>query len=114
MAMAVGSEDIKSKQRPIPEAALRDSNAVEMLRVWVAEGGLHCSMKVGMYRETMNVAEEKAWGIILADVARHIANALEAGYSSNAADSLQKIRRSMLEELGDPTAELRGDFRVKH
>jgi hypothetical protein len=47
-----------------------------MLRVWIAEKKLHCSMKVGMYRETMNIPEEKAWGKILADVARHFANAL--------------------------------------
>jgi hypothetical protein len=44
-----------------------------MLRVWIAERKLHCSMKVGMYRETMKIPEEKAWGVILADVARHVA-----------------------------------------
>lgn len=108
------SDEVKLNQRPIPEAALRDADAVEMLRVWIAQQGLHCSMKVGMYRETMNVAEEKAWGTILADVARHIANALQAGYSTDAADSLQKIRASFLEELGDPTSEATGDFVRKH
>ena len=51
-------------ERPIPEAALRDEDAVEMLRVWIAEKKLHCSMKVGMYRETTKIAEEKAWGTI--------------------------------------------------
>src|SRR5262245_33211441 len=80
----VSRQEIKLNQRPIPEAALRDKDAVEMLRVWIAEGGLRCSIKVGMYRETMDVAEEKAWGTILADVARHVANALESGYASNA------------------------------
>ena len=39
-------------ERVIPEAALRDENSVEMLRVWIAEKKLHCSMKIGMYRET--------------------------------------------------------------
>jgi len=108
------NDEIKLNQRPIPEAALRDTDAVEMLRVWIAEQGLHCSMKVGMYRETMNVAEEKAWGTILADVARHLASALESGYSINAAESLKKIRASFLEELGDPTSEAKGDFVRKH
>jgi hypothetical protein len=37
-------------ERPIPEAALHDPNSVEMLRVRVAAGQLHCSLKVGMYR----------------------------------------------------------------
>jgi hypothetical protein len=110
----MSDKEIKLNQRPIPEAALRDEDAVEMLRVWIAEQRLHCSMKVGMYRETMNVAEEKAWGTILADVARHVANALESGYSSNAAESLQKIRDSFIKELGSPTSEAKGDFVRKH
>jgi hypothetical protein len=101
-------------ERPIPEAALRDEDAVEMLRVWIAEKKLHCSMKVGMYRETMNIAEEKAWGTILADVARHLANALESGYSTDAAESLQKIRDSFNKELGAPTSEAKGSFVQRH
>ena len=108
------SDGIKLNQRPVPEAALRDADAVEMLRVWIADQGLHCSIKVGMYRETMNVAEEKAWGTIHADVAKHIANALQASYSTDAAESLQQIRASFLEELGEPTSEAPGDFVRKH
>ena len=110
----MSDNEIKLNQRPIPEAALRDEDAVEMLRVWIAERKLHCSMKVGMYRETMNVPEEKAWGTILADVARHLANALESGYSTNAGESLQKIRDSFINELGLPTSEAKGDFVRKH
>lgn len=110
----MSSEEIKLNQRPIPEAAVRDADAVEMLRVWIAERGLHCSIKVGMYRETMNIPEEKAWGTILADVARHVSKALESGYSTNAAESLQKIRDSFMKELGGPTSEVKGDFVRKH
>jgi hypothetical protein len=110
----MSDKEIKLNQRPIPEAALRDEDAVEMLRVWIAERGLHCSMKVGMYRETMNVPEESAWGTILADAAKHLANALEARYSTNAADSLQKIRDRFLKELGTPTSGAEGSFVRKH
>lgn len=110
----MSNSEIKVNQRPIPEAALRDKDAVEMLRVWIAERGLHCSIKVGMYRETTNVSEEKAWGTILADVAKHIANALESGYSANRVDSLQKIRDSFIKELGAPTSEAKGGFVHKH
>lgn len=97
-------------QRPIPEAALRDEDAIEMLRVWIAEDGLHCSLKLGMYREMTNIPEEKAWGTILADVARHVANALQSGYSTDAAESLRKVRDSFVKELGAPTTEAKGDF----
>jgi hypothetical protein len=106
----MSDQEIKLNQRPIPEAALRDEHAVEMLRVWIAERRLHCSMKVGMYRETMNVPEEEAWGTILADVARHVSRALEFAYSANASESLQKIRNSFMKELGAPTSEAKGGF----
>lgn len=110
----MSDQEIKLNQRPIPEAALRDEDAVEMLRVWIAERRLHCSMKVGMYRETMNVSEEKAWGTILADVAKHVSEALESGYSANATESLQKIQDSFMKELGASTMEAEGDFVSKH
>ena len=101
-------------ERPIPEAALRDRDAVEMLRVWVAEKKLHCSMKVGMYQETMNIPEEKAWGVILADVARHLSNAMESGYGGDAAKSLEKIQESFLKELRKPTSQAAGGFVGRH
>lgn len=101
-------------QRPIPEAALRDADAVEMLRVWIAENRLHCSLKIGMYRETMNIPEEKAWGTILADIARHVANALKSAYSIDEKESLQMIRDNFLKELTSPTSEAKGGFVQKH
>ncbi len=111
---AAMNKEFELNQRPIPEAALRDPDAVEMLRVWIAENKLHCSIKVGMYRETMSIQEEDAWGTILADVARHIANALESGYSTNADESLQKIRDGFTKELRSPTSEAKGDFVKKN
>ena len=97
-------------ERPIPEAAVRDKDSVEMLRVWIAEQKLHCSMKIGMYRETMNVPEETAWGVILADVTRHVAMALENKYSVDKSEVIQKIRDKYLKELGDPTSDAKGEF----
>ncbi|MHA6895350.1 DUF5076 domain-containing protein [Ralstonia pseudosolanacearum] len=97
-------------ERPIPIPALRDEDAVEMLRVWIAERKLHCSMKIGMYLEAMNIPEERAWGVILADVTRNIANALESGYSENRGVSIEKIKESYLKELAKPTSDADGDF----
>lgn len=108
------SDDHKLNQRPIPEPALRDPDAVEMLRVWIAENKLHCSLKIGMYRESMNIPEERAWGTILADVARHVANALKAGYSVDSSEALLKIQESFLKELDLPSSAAVGDFVRKH
>jgi hypothetical protein len=104
----------RRNERPIPEAAVRDSDAVEMLRVWVAEGGLHCSLKIGMYKESMNIDEELAWGKILADVAKHISNALQELGSTNSNDSMLKIRDSFISEIDRPTSTATGEFVRKH
>jgi Domain of unknown function (DUF5076) len=85
-----------------------------MVRVWIADRGLHCSLKVGMYRETSKIPEEKAWGKILADVARHVANALESGYAADAAATRLEIRDEFLREIADPTTAVSGNFVRKH
>lgn len=97
-------------ERPIPEAALQDPNSVEMLRVWVAGGQLHCSLKVGMYRDGMGTDEEIAWGTILADAAHHIAKALQDGGNLNETESLAKLVAKFNNEVAFPTSELKGGF----
>jgi hypothetical protein len=61
-------------------------------------------MKFGMYRESMNVPEEKVWGMMLADVAHHAANALEAGYGAMSATALKQTWESFIAEVGAPTS----------
>jgi hypothetical protein len=96
--------------RPIPDAALRDKDSVEMLRARIAEGQMFCSIKVGMYEESTNISEAKAWGIILADVTRHLANAMLDEYSLDRSDSIREIKESYLRELSKPTSEAIGEF----
>lgn len=97
-------------ERPIPDAALRDKDAVEMLRVWIAEKKLQCSIKVGMYHESTNISEGRAWGVVLADVTRHVAMAMESAYDGDRAEIIKEIRASYLTELGDPTSAVTGKF----
>ena len=101
-------------ERPIPEAALRDENSVEMLRVWIAEQRLHCSMKVGMYRETTQFAEEEAWGTILADVAVHLAHAMEQQFQVPCAHTLSGLRAAFVRELEKPSGNAQGSFADRH
>lgn len=101
-------------QQPIPEAALRDADSVEMLRIWIAEQQLHCSIRIGMYQETSNTSEVNAWGIILADVVRHVANALEQAYSFKVDESERRILESLRGELAAPTSRLTGTFVHMH
>jgi hypothetical protein len=96
-------------ERPIPPAALADDHAVEMLRVWVAARGLHWSMKIGMHEPSLGIAEERAWGMILADTARHLAEGI-AGLrgSADAAAPLEAIIGHFLAEVGQPAGPVSG------
>ena len=56
-----------NKYLDIPPAASRDKASFEVLRVWIAEQGQHVSLRSGAWEDPF------AWGIVLADLARHIA-----------------------------------------
>jgi hypothetical protein len=57
-----------------PPAATRDKASFELLRVWVAEQGQHVSLRSGTWEDPF------AWGIVLADLARHIVNACSKAF----------------------------------
>jgi hypothetical protein len=102
---------LSMNERPIPDAAVRDPNSVEMLRVWIADHQLLCSMKIGMYKESFDVPETEAWGTILADVTRHIANALSERYSMDIHSVIAEIENKYFAELANPTSSAEGHFR---
>ena len=79
-----------------PPIANADPNAVEVLRVWAAPG----QPQQLTLRTTWNDAG--AWGLLLADVARHAANA----YGNEGADPdvvLARIRELFDAEMSSPT-----------
>ncbi|HUI76218.1 MAG TPA: DUF5076 domain-containing protein [Candidatus Acidoferrum sp.] len=86
-----------SKQLQIPDAALRDDKADEIARVWVAGKAQHVSLLV------LNWQDPAAWGIVLADLARHLVNAYEQEEQLDRGETLERIRRSFNAELDSPT-----------
>ena len=90
----------------IPPAAARDSDSVEMARVWIAEVGLHCALNIGIYEEREGVA----WGVILADIARHVSDAIEQSGGMPAHAALATIQESFERELDSPTSAADGEF----
>jgi hypothetical protein len=71
--------------------------------------GLHCTINIGMY-ENHRVPEATAWGMILADVTRHIADAMRDEHGTDTNVTIDKIRESYLDELDSPTSETKGGF----
>lgn len=97
------------RELTIPPAAQTDEESWELLRVWVAEQGLHCSLKVGVY-EAEGIPEEKAWGTILADAARHIADALSSLGLRDIDTALAETRQQFVAELDAPTSKRTGNL----
>jgi hypothetical protein len=88
-----------------PPAAAGDSGAFELLRVWVANEGQHVSLRSGVWEDPF------AWGIVLADLARHIVNA-EAMQRKDFDEEafLERLLEGFQAEIDSPTDEPEGEL----
>jgi Domain of unknown function (DUF5076) len=85
-----------------PPAAEADPSAVEVVRVWVARGGQHVSINPFVWKDP------QAWGIVLADLARHLANAYQQELGLDTKETMTKITDLFVAELTNPTDTARG------
>lgn len=93
----------KNDELNIPENAKNDSNSFELLRVWVANKKQECVVRIGVWNDPA------AWGILLSDIARHIANTFELESITDKAQALARIREAFNIELQNPTDDPKGD-----
>ena len=91
----------KRSELQIPEVAKKDSNAVEILRIWIAGGSQHISLKTGVWEDPA------AWGLMLADLAKHVANAYAAD-GMDRAEALCRVYQGLQVEIESPTDEPTG------
>jgi len=88
----------------VPTEVEVDPKAREVLRAWVANDGLVCALRPETWPEAGN------WGIVLADVARHVANAVRDLNGTDPGETIMKIRTLFVAELDSPTDEPTGHF----
>jgi hypothetical protein len=92
-------------QLAIPPAALNDDKAFEILRVWVADGAQLVCLRSAVW------SDPAAWGIMLADITRHIANSyVQGGSPTDMADILTRIRAGFAAEMDSSTDAPVGQF----
>ena len=87
----------KKNELPVPAPAERDAAARELVRVWASGGIQHVSLATGLWRDPA------AWGIVLVDLARHVARAYEQTEGTPPAEVLRRIHESFEAEWGMPT-----------
>lgn len=91
------------KRRPegeleLPPAAESDASAVEVLRVWAAPGAPQQLTLRTCWKDP------GAWGLLLADVARHAARAYERE-GRDRDETLRRIRELLDAEWSSPTSD---------
>ncbi len=94
----------QTNQLAIPDAAQNDKRSFELLRVWVAEQDQHISLRVGVWEDPSH------WGIVLADLAGHIANTFEQSEGLTHIQALKSIQLAFNAELAEPTGEPSGEI----
>ena len=95
-----------------PHEIAGDENATEMIRVWIAHEQLHVSMLLGAWQdaEETDVDERDAWGELLADLTKHIANGMMKEYGWNYDSTRDRIRAAFLRNFDDKSRNVSGDF----
>ena len=91
------------QELPIPPLALKDSSGREIARVWAAHGSQHVSLAADLWDDPF------AWGMMLVDLANHVANAYEQGHGRDRQEVLARIRAGFEAEWQNPTDEARGE-----
>jgi hypothetical protein len=89
---------------PVPVDVASDTEAQEIFRAWAANGQLICALRPLRWKDS------SAWGILLADAARHVANAIRDESGDEPAVTVAKIRDMFNRELSEPTDEPKGSF----
>jgi hypothetical protein len=100
------------RELDVPPEAAGEENATEMIRVWIAQEQLRVSMLLGMWKdaEQSDIDERDAWGELLADLTRHIANGMMKEYGWDYESTRDRIRTAFLKNFDDKSRTIEGDF----
>jgi hypothetical protein len=85
-----------------PPAAIDDAKSFEIARLWVASDSQHVVLRTDVW------PDPAAWGIVLADLARHVALAYHRRDDHDVEDVLERVLAGFHTELESPTDSLDG------
>ncbi len=84
---------------PAPPDAAQDPEASEVLRAWVVDQALHCSLRPDTFTDA------GTWGVLLAELVRHVAQGLQEEEGKDPAETIRLIRDQFEAELDAPDEE---------
>jgi hypothetical protein len=80
-----------------PPAAIDDPKSFEIARLWVASDAQHVALRTDVW------PDPAAWGIVLADLARHVALAYHRRDEHDVDDALERVLAGFHAELESST-----------
>jgi predicted SnoaL-like aldol condensation-catalyzing enzyme len=86
----------KLEELPIPNVVFKSDQKAEMVRIWIADGDQVVTISPRLWDDP------GAWGLMLVDLARHIAKAYEVK-GLDQLSALESIRSAMEAEWSSPT-----------
>jgi len=93
------------RELTIPPDANLAEEAVELFRGRIIDQKLQCSIFPSIWKDNPGT-----WGILLADVARHISSAVENEFGIDKRETLEEIKRVLDQEWLSEWDEYEGDF----
>ncbi|MEO1333708.1 MAG: DUF5076 domain-containing protein [Myxococcota bacterium] len=93
---------LKLDELPIPSSVEQAEQSIEILRVWAADGKQHVSLAGELWEDPA------AWGLMLVDLARHVARVYEQTSHQPSVEVLERIREGFDAEWHAPTDEPTG------
>jgi hypothetical protein len=84
-----------------PEAAAE--GAAELLRAWVIDEAVQCTLRAGAFEDPAT------WGVLLADVVYHVAEAFAEDEGRDAAETVRLIRAAFDAEMNAPPENAEAD-----
>ena len=95
---------------PRPDSIAGDPDATEMIRVWLAHNSPQLALRMGMWDEA-GLDEREAWGILLADVVRHVGRGLAEQCGWDVDETTGRVLDSLLKHARDDRGPAEGRFR---
>jgi uncharacterized protein DUF5076 len=80
-----------------PPAAAADARSFEIARLWVADQAQHVALRTDVW------PDPAAWGVVLAELARHVALAYQRRDGHDLEDALERLLAGFHAEIEGPS-----------
>lgn len=84
---------------PVPPELESDTEATEVLRAWIVNDNLECSLLTGIFEEP------EMWGSLLADLIRTVAQGLQEQEGKDPQETIERIVTAFEQEINAPPEE---------